>query len=259
MKFKNIFTNPIEVQDIIKATDISSVILKKLKESVNIGVSALDINQIAEEQCAIYQVKPAFLGVEGKYFPFPKSLCVSVNDEVLHGLPSSNRIFKTGDIIKLDFGIIYKGFFTDHCITIGLGDLSKEEIRLISTAKLCVEEAVKEAIVGNFVGDISYKLEQIALLGGFNFVKTYCGHGIGRSLHESPEVLSWGSKKTGVKLEEGMLLCIENQLTMGKGALKLDKDGWTLKTVDGLKGAMFEHMVLVGKKQPKILTSFFDL
>jgi len=254
MKYNNVFTNPEDINKIREATKISSEILKTLRDSVKVGVSAEEINLLAEKECAKFGVVPSFKGVEGPKMPYDKALCICVNDEILHGRPTDSTVFKSGDIVKVDFGIIHKGFYTDHCVTVGLAELTSEESRLINTAKLCIDEAVKEAVVGNYTGDISYVMENISNLGGFNFVTTYCGHGIGKSLHESPEVLSWGDRKTGVKLVEGMLLCIENQITMGSAKLKLQPDGWTLKTVDKSKGAMFEHMVLVGKNSPEILT-----
>ncbi len=254
MKYNNIFTSTSDISSIREATKISSQILKTLRDSVKGGLTAEDLNALAELECKKYNVLPAFKGVEGTKMPFDKAVCISINDEILHGRPSDVNVIKEGDIVKIDFGIIHNGFYTDHCVTVGVGILSKEEERLINTAKLCIDEAVKEAVVGNYTGDISYVLENIATLGGFNFVTTYCGHGIGKSLHESPEILSWGDRKTGVRLQEGMLLCIENQITMGSAKLKLQPDGWTLKTVDKSKGAMFEHMVLVGKNSPEILT-----
>src|SRR5260221_429499 len=187
--------------------------------------------------------------------PFPNSVCISVNDAILHGIPHKTIIFKDGDIVKIDFGIIYNGFYTDHCVTVGLGKLKDEEKKLISTAKLCIDTAVKNAIVGNKISDISNAMQTIASVSGFDFVRTYCGHGIGKALWLAPEVPSYVSyNSTQINLVEGMVLCVENQLTIGKSNLILDDDGWTLRTVDGSKGAMFEHMVIVRKGKPEILT-----
>lgn len=256
MNYRNIFTKKEDQDTIIEATRISTEILLSLKNEVKIGVSAIDIDTLALELCKKHNVIPAFKGVEGYYGKFPSNLCISVNDEILHAIPKKERIFKSGDIIKLDFGIIYKGFFTDHCITVGLGELSDREKDLIATARLCVENAVKQAIVGNTVGDISNALQVTSEKNGFKYIKTYCGHGIGRNLHERPEVLTYGEKGEGEELIEGMLLCIENQVVLGEPDLDLEDDGWTLKTKDGSKGAMFEHMVLVGKDKVEVLTSF---
>lgn len=254
MKFRNIFTDPQDVQTIREAGKISAGILKELKDSVVEGVSAKDIDDLAVRLCKDNNVKPAFKGVPGITYPFPNSVCVCVNDEVLHGIPSPEKIFKKGDVVKVDFGIIHKGFYTDHCVTVGIEPLSTKLQQLISTAKLCVDTAVKEAVVGKHVGDISFALQSVAELAGFNFVTTYCGHGIGKSLHEAPEVLSYGKRGSGVRLEEGMVLCIENQLTTGSAELEFNEDDWTLKTIDKSYGAMFEHMVMVREGSPEILT-----
>jgi methionyl aminopeptidase len=201
---------------------------------------------------------PAFKGVRGPTSDFPGAVCISVNDETLHTIPFSKRKFKSGDIIKIDFGIIYKNFATDHCITIGIGKLTDEEKRLINTAKNCVETAIKKALSGNTVGDISFALQTITELEGFEYVRDYAGHGIGKlehgGLHIVPSIPSFGMPGTGRELVEGQTICIENQVSLGAADLILDDDDWTLKTVDGSKTAMFEHTVMVGKKKPLILT-----
>ncbi len=256
MKYRNVFTKQEDLEIIREATKISSKILLSLKKEVKVGVSAFDIDQLALKLCRDNNVIPAFKGVEGYYNNFPSNICVSVNEEILHTIPKKERVFKSGDIIKLDFGIIFKGFYTDHCITVSLGEITERESLMVKTARECVENAVKECRVGNTIGDISYALQSTAEENGFNFVKAYCGHGIGKSLHESPEVLTFGNKGEGEELVEGMLLCIENQLVLGSSVLELQGDGWTLKTKDGSKGAMFEHMVLVGRDRVEVLTSF---
>ncbi len=254
MKFRNVFTDPNDIKTLREAGKLSAQILKQLRDAVKEGVSAKDIDDLAAKLCKENNVKPAFKGVEGIKYPYPNSMCVCVNDEVLHGIPHPDKIFKKGDVIKLDFGIIYKGFYTDHCVTVSLGPLPQRLEQLINTAKLCVDTAVKEAIVGNTVGDISFALQSVAELSGFEFVTTYCGHGIGKSLHESPEVTSYGRRGSGPQLIDGMVLCVENQITTGSAELRFDSDAWTLKTIDGSIGAMFEHMVIVRKGKPEILT-----
>ncbi len=254
MKFKNIFTKEEDLTNLRQAASISTKILNELKTNVIEGNNAKEIDNLVDKLCKANNVIPAFKGVPSSYGPFPSAICISVNDEILHAIPKSSTIFKSGDIVKLDFGIIYKGFFTDHCVTVGVGKLTDDEQKLIQTAKLCVDTAVKQAIVGNTVNDISYALQTVAEMANLNYVTSYCGHGIGKSLHESPEVLSYWHPDFDIPLVEGMVLCIENQLTLGKSTLKLDKDKWTLKTVDGSKGAMFEHMIIVRKGSPEILT-----
>ncbi len=258
MQFKNIYNKTEEIETLKIAGRISARILKQLKQATIIGATPAQINDLAHELCQKESVEPSFKGVTGDYMDFPGNLCICVNDVTLHAIPSSVIPFKSGDIVKLDFGIVYKGFVTDHCVSVGLGELTKEEKLLVSTARLCVEEAVKEAIVGKRVGDISAKLQAISDLENFDYVKNYAGHGVGKlsdgGLHMSPSIPAYGNKGTGAELVEGMTLCIENQLSLGSGKLELDKDGWTLRTVDGSKTAMFEHMVIVQKRKPIILT-----
>jgi len=255
MKFQNIIKNKDDYVNLKQATQISVEILKTLRDNIKVNVSAGDINEVAGQLCEDKKVVPSFLGVEGIKTPYKYNLCISINDEILHSIPYKEKIFKNGDIIKVDFGIIHKGFYTDHCITIGLGNLTPREIALINTAKLCVDNAIEQAIVGNHVSDISYSLETVAELGRFDVVTTYCGHGIGKKLHLAPELPSYVHHHgQDYPLLEGMILCIENQITIGKADLKTDSDGWTLKTIDGSKGAMFEHMVIVKNNKPEILT-----
>ncbi len=246
--YKNIFNNKEDQKKLREAGKISAQIISELKKEVKEGVTPNDINNIAEELCKKYNVTPSFKGTPGPKGNFPGSLCVSVNDETLHTIPFSKVSFKSGDIISLDFGIIHKGFFTDHCITLAVGTISDEEKRLITTAELCVETAIKQARAGNKIGDISNALETITLLSGFNYIEGYAGHGIGKELWVEPQIPYFGDPDTGVKLVPGMVFCIENQITTGSGELTQDKDGWTLRTADGHKSAMFEHMVLI---QPK--------
>lgn len=254
IEYKNIITSEEDYKILKEATAISVKILKQLRDAVEIGVKASEIDDLALQLCEENGVKPAFNGVEGVIIPFPGNICISTNDEILHTIPSNKRTFVDGDVVKLDFGIIYKGFYTDHCVTKGLGELSKDDAALIKTAKLCVETALKNAVVGKTIGDISSVMQNICELSGFDFVTTYCGHGIGKSLHLAPEIPSYGEPGQGERLVEGMVLCIENQITIGEADLKMSSDGWTLKTIDGTKGAMFEHMVIVRKGQPEVLT-----
>ncbi len=256
MTYENIIITEKDYKSLKKATDISVTILKELKDNVIIGKNAAEINSLAEELCVKYKAKASFKGVSSndkKIKPYPSSVCISVNDEILHAIPYRSKIFKSGDVVKLDFGIFAEGFYTDHCLTIGLGELSDIEQKLISTGKLCVDTAVKQAIVGNKVSDISFALQTVSEVSGFDYVTSYCGHGIGKKLHLPPEITSYATKNSP-DLIEGMVLCIENQVTIGNADLKLDPDGWTLRTIDGSKGAMFEHMVIVRNGEPEILT-----
>lgn len=251
---ENIIKNEIEYKLLKEATQISVDILRRIKEATKIGVSAASLDELAGQLCLENNVKPSFNGVRGMKGPYANNICVSTNDEILHAIPKEERIFKSGDIVKLDFGIIHKGFFTDHCITVGLGEITPEETKMIHTGELCIETAIKQAVKGNTVGDISNALQRVAEEAGFKYVTTYVGHGIGRGLHLSPEIPSYGQKGSGPRLQNGMVLCIENQITAGSGDLKISSDGWTLSTKDGSKGVMFEHMVLINDNTPEVLT-----
>ncbi|MEO6728451.1 MAG: type I methionyl aminopeptidase [Candidatus Dojkabacteria bacterium] len=255
MQYENIIKTKEDYKTLKEATRISVKILKQLRDSVQIGVTAKSIDELTIELCEENGVKPAFNGVDGVITPFWGNICISTNDEILHTIPTERRVFKSGDIVKLDFGIVYKGFYTDHCVTVGLGKLSENEEALIKTAKLCIDTALKNAVIGKTIGDISSVMQNICEISDFDFVTTYCGHGIGRSLHLAPEIPSYGEAGEGEVLQDGMVLCIENQITIGMSDLKLSQDGWTLKTIDGSKGAMFEHMVIVRDGKPEILTS----
>lgn len=252
--YKNIFTNKKDIEEYKAAGRISAEILSKIKEATKIGVTPKELDTLAGQLCIEYGVEPSFKGVEGPKDPFPANLCVCVNDETLHAIPYSEIPLKSGDIVKLDFGIIYNGFFTDHCVTVGLGELTEEELRLINTAKLAVDTAIKKAVEGNRIGDISNVIGSIAELSKLTVIRGFAGHGIGRSIHEEPLVPYEGYPNSGPRLVEGMILCIEVQLSLGSGRLRMDKDGWTLRTEDGSKTAMHEHVVMVGKKSPLILT-----
>lgn len=262
MKYKNVIKTGEEYQILKEATQISVKIFKELLASVKEGVSAGDINALAGKLCVENDVKPAFLGVPGPKMDFDYNVCISVNDAVLHGVPHSSIVFKPGDIVKVDFGVIHKEFYTDHCFTLMVSPekvvnspQKERELKMINTAKLCIDTAIKAAIAGNRVLDISGAMQEVAELAGFKYVKSYCGHGIGRSLWLEPEVPAYKWKgRENPELIEGMVLCIENQLTTGSADLKLDDDGWTLRTLDRSKGAMFEHMVIVRNEEPEILT-----
>lgn len=256
--FPNTYKDPKDIQIYKDAGKISAEILSELRDNTKIGNTPNELNELTKKLCKKHSVQPAFLGVEGNKDPFPGYICISVNDETLHGIPFSTREFQEGDIIKLDFGIIYKSFYTDHCVTIGLGLLTQDEKKLINTARLCVETAIKRAVVGNKTGDIGYALQSVAELEGFQFVKNYVSHGIGKiehgGLHANPKIPSFGKPDTGFTLEEGLAITIENQLSLGDANLQEDFDGWTLRTKDGSKTAMFEHTLLVGNEEPLVLT-----
>ncbi len=209
---------------------------------------------MAGKLCKDNNVEPSFLGVQGEKNDFPGNMCISVNEETLHTIPFSKRRIQKGDIVKLDFGITHKGIFTDHCVTVAIGKITKEEKRLINSTRLAVETAISKIKPGIKTGEISYALQTISELSGFNSIIGYAGHGIGYSLWEEPSIPYRGNINEGTTIVQGMVLCVEIQLSMGSGRLTMDPDGWTLRTSDGSKTAMFEDMVLVTEKGYKVLT-----
>lgn len=250
----NIYKDSEEIKKIREATRISTEILMKLRDCTKEGMSPLDLDSKAGELMKKYKVKSSFKGVPGVYSDYPSNICVMNNDEAVHAIPNSSMSFEEGDIVKIDIGIIHKGIYTDHGLTVGIGTISEKHKRMIETVELSVRQAVKEAVAGNRTGDVSYVLGSISELAGFDSVTNYAGHGIGPFIHTEPSIPFRGEKGKGAELKEGMLLSIENWITDGDASLTVDSDGWTDRTVDGSISAFFELMVLVGKKNPEILT-----
>lgn len=239
--------------DHLTATQVSMEILKIAVDEVKIGTTGVEIDNLVGEECEKRGVIPAFLGVGSRRNPFPANLCISVNDTVLHAIPNEEP-FLDGDLVKIDFGIIYKGFYTDHCVTVGLGDVSQSDKKLMNVSKLAVEAAVSKSIPGNRTGDLGFAMQSTAELAGFNVLKNYVGHGIGDSLHLRPEIPAYGRKGDGDLLKPGMVLCVEAQVVAGSDDTYVASDGWSVVTKDGSKGVMFEYMVEILDSGNRILT-----
>lgn len=242
----------------LQATKISTQILKQLKDATQAGVKPIEIDDLAQDLCRQHQVKPAFLGVPGTKGPYQHATCISINDTIVHGVPSGNYKIRVGDIVKLDFGIIYQGLYTDHCITVGVGKLDPKDQLLVETTREAVQIAAKAAIVGNTTGYLGHLMHSTVQEKGFDVLKNYIGHGIGHSLHESPQVPAFGQPMSGQILKKGMVICVEAQVVAGSDRSYTASDGWSVKTRDGQNSAMFEYMVMVGKRKPKILTKTMD-
>ena len=238
-----------------KAADISLSIMREMADNLKEGVTPLEIDTLAGQLCEKNNVKPAFKGVGDLRNPYEYNSCIALNDEILHSTPK-NIPLVYGDLVKLDFGVNYEGYFTDHCYTFVIGGYrNDEDERLLNTGKLAVESAVALAISGNTTGDLGFTMQSITELAGFNVLKNYVGHGIGRSLHEPPEIPAWGKKGHGKQLKEGMLICIEAQIVANSPDTFIDKsDNWTVKTKDLSRGVMFEYLVIVRQNKPEILT-----
>jgi methionyl aminopeptidase len=194
---------------------------------------------------------PAFKGYQG----FPGSLCVSINEEVVHGIPSKKRLVMAGDIVGMDFGVIYKGYYGDSAVTVPVGKVGADVKLLLDTARESLEAGIAEARVGNRLFDISHAIQKHVEGRKFSVVREFVGHGIGRHLHEEPQVPNFGPKGKGIPLREGMVIAIEPMVNMGGHAVRVESDGWTAVTADGSLSAHFEHTVVITDKGPEILTS----
>lgn len=239
-----------DIEQMRIAAQITAQIVAELGEMIEPGVSAYDLEERARERCRQEGVVPAFLGYEG----YDYALCISVNDEVVHAFPTPDKIFKEGDVVSVDFGVVRNGYYSDHCQTFAVGELSEVHARLLEVGRQAVENAIKLTRVGKRIGDVSHAMQSTAESAGFSIVVNYVGHGIGKDLHESPEVPAFGTPGTGIKLTKDMVLCVECQVCEKSAQLKHDRDGWTARTVDGGYAVMFEHMVHVVDGEPDVLT-----
>jgi methionyl aminopeptidase len=225
--------------------------LAEIARYIKPGVTTIYLDSIAEKFILDHSAIPAFKGYAG----FPKTLCTSVNDQVVHGIPSDYQL-KEGDIISIDCGVILNGWYGDSAYTFAVGKISEETRRLLKFTKASLEEGVKAAVEGNRVGDISYAIQTKAESGGYSVVRELVGHGIGKKLHEAPEVPNFGKKGTGPKMEKGLVICIEPMINLGNKETIQMKDGWTIKTADGRPSAHFEYAVAVNKGKADVLTTF---
>jgi methionyl aminopeptidase len=228
-----------------------SLTLAEIALLIKPGITTLYLDTIAETFIRDNGGTPAFKGYGG----FPSTLCTSVNDEVVHGFPSK-YILKEGDIVSVDCGVILNGWYGDSAYTFPVGEISEEVRRLLDYTKESLEDGVKEAVAGNRIGDISWAVQNKAESGGFSVVRELVGHGLGKRLHEPPEVANYGKRGTGPKMEKGLVICIEPMINLGKKETMQMRDGWTIKTVDGKPSAHFEYAVAVDKGRADILTTF---
>ena len=239
-----------EIEVMRKANLIVAEVLQELRSIVTPGITTKDIDSIAEDYVKKKGVKAAFKGYNG----FPSSVCASVNDVVVHGIPSAKRVLKDGDIIGVDFGVCFEGYFGDAAITLPVGNVSPEAERLMRVTEESLYKAIDKVRIGNRLSDISNTVQVHVEEQGFSAVREFVGHGIGKSLHEQPQVPNYGPPGKGVRLEEGMVLAIEPMINAGASGVKVEADGWTAVTEDGSLSAHFEHSVAVTKDGPYILS-----
>jgi methionyl aminopeptidase len=240
-----------EMEKIRTASRYALEILLGLKEYVGQGVRTMELEACCEEKVRkIGNVEAAFKGYNG----YPYCLCVSVNDEVVHGMPSE-RMLKTGDVVSLDMGIKYDGFYGDVAVTYPVGVIGENAKRLLEATEAALYKAIDEACVGNRLHDISWAVQSFVEANGFSVVREFVGHGIGRNLHEEPQVPNFGTRGTGVRLKEGMVLAIEPMINEGGSDIMIRENGWTAATRDGRLSAHFEHTVAVTDKGAEILSA----
>lgn len=224
-------------------------IVDKIRGKIKTGISTEEIDKIAEELIIREGALPAFKGYRG----FPASVCASLNEEVVHGIPSG-RCLKDGDLLKLDIGINLNGFFSDYAFTFAIGNISGRARRLVEAAKKALELGIREARVNNRLFDISWAIQNYIESQGFSVVRDFVGHGIGRDMHEPPEVPNFGQPHSGPLLREGMVLAIEPMVNAGSWQVRISENGWTALAKDGLESAHFEHTVAITAAGPEILT-----
>ena len=241
--------NNIELNSLRQSGKMLNSVKEIIKKNIAVGITTKELDYIAEKEILDLGGKPGFKGLYG----FPGTICSSFNEEIVHGIPS-NRKIKDGDIISIDCGVIYEDFNTDSAFTLGIGNLPVKTSKLIETTLNSLHLGIKEAVPNNHIGDIGHAVESYSTNNGFSVVKEYVGHGIGKNLHEDPQIPNYGIKSSGPKIIEGMALAIEPMLIEGDEQTKIDNDGWTVKTKDGSMSAHFEDTIIITNSGNEIIT-----
>jgi methionyl aminopeptidase len=244
---------PREIEIMRRANVIVAEVLQELKARVAPDVTTLELDTIAEELTLKKKAVPAFKGYSVAGRVYPRCLCASINEEIVHGIPS-NRPLREGDIVGLDYGVIYDGFYGDSAITVGVGKVSEEAQRLIDVTEQSLYRGIQELHEGKRLGDLGAAVQRFAESAGFSVVRAFVGHGIGKKLHEEPPVPNYGEPDRGLRLKEGMVLAIEPMVNAGSYEVEIKEDGWTAVTKDGSLAAHFEHSVAITKDGPYILS-----
>ena len=241
---------PQEIERMKAPAQIDAEVLAIVRENCLDGVTTWDLDRIAEEETLKRKGRPTFKGYRG----FPGSLCVSINDEVVHGIPSKKRVLKDGDVIGIDFGVTYDGFIGDHAMTVAVGEITEELRKLLEVTERSLHKGVEQAREGNYLSDISAAIEGAIEPHGYGIVREFCGHGIGRNLHEDPPVLNYVQNGRGPRIKVGLVVALEPMVNLGTEKVQILKDGWTVVTMDKKPSAHFEHTVAVTADGPVILT-----
>jgi methionyl aminopeptidase len=238
-----------EIARIGEACRVVHAILGELRSLLTPGVTTGELDRVAEARLGEMGARPAFKGYHG----FPACVCISVNEEVVHGIPSAGRALRQGDLVSLDFGAVVDGWYGDAAITAPVGSAAPEALRLVEATREALRRGAAAALPGGRIGDVGAAVQRFAEAGGFSVVRDFVGHGIGRSLHEAPQIPNFGTPGTGVRIRPGMVLAIEPMLSAGRPEVDLLPDGWTAVTSDGSLSAHFEHTVAVTEEGPVVL------
>jgi len=238
-----------EIEKLRRANQIVAMALSKITDMVEIGITTEELDRVAEKMITAEGAKPSFKGYRG----FPNALCASINEEVVHGIPSKRKL-KKGDVVKLDLGTNYEGYFGDSAVSVPVGGVSEDVMHLLKATREALYKGIEQMKEGNRLSDISHAIQQHAEMNGFSVVTDFVGHGIGRSPHEDPQVPNYGPPGQGPKLKAGMVLAIEPMVNVGTHEVKVLSDDWTVVTLDGKLSAHFEHSVAVTKNGPDILS-----
>ncbi|AEB07409.1 methionine aminopeptidase, type I [Coriobacterium glomerans PW2] len=242
---------PQEIEEMKKAGALSKMALRHVGAMVRPGVSTFELDQLAEQMIRMHAGRPAFKGYGG----FPGSICASLNDAVVHGIPNPEVILRDGDIISIDTGAIVEGWVGDNAWTFFVGTPSQEAQALCEVTLDCLKAGIAQAIPGNHVGDIGYAIQSLAEAHGYGVLRDYVGHGVGRAMHEEPNVANFGKRGRGVRLQEGMVIAIEPMITMGSNHVNVGADGWIVRTVDHSLAAHYENTLAITADGPRILTA----
>jgi methionyl aminopeptidase len=243
--------SPAEIEKMRRSGRIVRQVLDAAVAAVKPGVTTMDLEAVAAAKIEEFGAKPAFKG----YYDYPCVLCTSVNQEIVHGIPSEKRLLKEGDIVSIDCGVVLDGYYSDSAVTVPVGNHVKPEIKkLLDVTKASLERAIQATRIGSTVGDVGATVQEMVEANGFSVVREFVGHGIGTRLHEEPQVPNYGTRGHGPRLREGMVLAIEPMLNLGSADVHVKDDGWTAVTSDGSLSAHFEHSVAIVEGGPYVLS-----
>jgi methionyl aminopeptidase len=249
-----VLKKPDEINAIRKSSLLVGKTLAEIAKIVEPGVTTLQLDRVAESFIRDHGAYPGFLG----YHDFPNSICASVNQAVVHGIPNAQPL-KEGDIVSIDIGVLWEGFWGDSAFTFAVGQISNDLQKLLDATRMCLELGVEQALIGKRIGDIGYAVQNYAETNGYGVVRELVGHGVGIQLHEAPEVPNYGRRGHGLMMTEGLVIAIEPMINLGTKNVRQLKDGWTIETQDGKPSAHFEHTVAVGKGGAEKLSSFEEI